>query len=108
MDIKDLTGLSKPLEKAVDAIRAAVGTWYEPTRIRREARAKADALAIYAEGEMKNADKLRRAAGRIAAVEARRQTNIEAIADRTLGEIPERVSTAPVDPDWVSLFFEEC
>ncbi len=43
--------LGKPLTALVQALRAAFGKAYEPTGIRREAKAKAEAALIYAKAE---------------------------------------------------------
>ncbi|AGA66437.1 membrane-fusion protein [Brachyspira pilosicoli P43/6/78] len=40
MEIKDLAGLSEPLKKLVETISNAIGKLYEPTHIKRIAKAK--------------------------------------------------------------------
>lgn len=42
---------SKALETFFDAITRGIGILYEPTRIRKEAKAKAEAMVILAEAE---------------------------------------------------------
>ena len=42
----DLKALAEPASKVIEAIRGAIGTLYEPTHVRRMARAEADAAAI--------------------------------------------------------------
>ncbi len=44
----DLRALSKPATKLIEAVRSATGIIYEPTRIRRKAKADADAKAAEA------------------------------------------------------------
>lgn len=49
----DQKGLSEPVTKLVDTVSSGVGILYEPTRIRRKARAEADAAIILARGDEK-------------------------------------------------------
>ncbi len=46
MEVKDLTGLSKPLTKLIEVIAAGCGRIYEPKHIRRMAQAKADEIRL--------------------------------------------------------------
>lgn len=52
MDVKSAAecakALSEPVGKLIDSVRAGCGRLYEPTRIRREAQANADAMVIAA------------------------------------------------------------
>lgn len=106
--IGDLTGLSRPLSKLVDAVSSGVGNLYEPTRIRREAKAKAEAQLILAEADIKTRELQRRADERVQHRELRRQMNIENITAKAAGELPEHVDEKRVDEDWVTQFFEQC
>lgn len=108
MDVKDLTGLGAAGEKAVEAIRAAIGVWYEPTRIRRKARAESDALAIYTDAEIRRNKTLGRAAKRLAFQEYSRQQNIEAIADEALRRLPPKPPEVSPATDWMAQFFDHC
>jgi hypothetical protein len=104
----DLGKVSKPLSKLVDAVSQGIGTLYEPTRIRRKARAQADASLIKAEADIKKKELLRRAANRLAFQEIYRQENIEHIIEIAAENLPDTVSDEPVDRDWVFRFFDGC
>jgi len=104
----DLGKVSKPISKLIDAVSQGIGTLYEPTRIRRRARAEADAALIKAEGDIRKRELLKRAANRLAFQEMRRQENIENIVEIAAASLPETVSEEPVDKDWISRFFDEC
>jgi hypothetical protein len=119
ISLTELKGISEPLCKLIDAIRAGIGVVYQPTQIRRKAKAEADAAIIMAEGEAqanirlaeshgKTLDIEARAKERIASRERRRQKNIEAIMEKAETALPETVSETAVDDDWVARFFEEC
>ena len=47
----DLSALSEPACKLIEAVTQCLGTLYEPTRIRRKAKAEADASLILAEAD---------------------------------------------------------
>lgn len=104
----NLGEISKPATKLVEAIASAIGTVYEPTRKRRDARAEADAKLIAAQGEIDLADLRERAGLRQQHVEIRRQNNLELIEAKAIAMLPSAVSEEPVDPDWVFTFTEEC
>jgi hypothetical protein len=104
----DLKAISKPASKLIDAVTGAVGALYEPTRIRRKARAEADAAIIEALARAEIGDIESRALGRLLSRETRRQENIEAITRQAISQLPEEVSPTPVDQDWMIQFFENC
>jgi hypothetical protein len=63
----DLGKLSEPATKLIDTVANAVGVTYEPTRVRRKAKAEADATIIIAKShqeirgiELRAAERLRK------------------------------------------------
>lgn len=104
----DLKALSEPASKLIEAVSSAVGVLYEPTRLRRRAKADADAALILAESEGAERGMALRAAERINSREIRRQENIERVIKGALGYLPESVSGEKVDEDWVVQFFDYC
>ncbi len=48
MDIKDLVGLSAPLERLIEVVASGLGKVYEPYYIRKTAAAKADEIRLLA------------------------------------------------------------
>lgn len=105
LSLIDLKALSEPANKLIDAAASAVGILYEPTRIRRKARAEADVAAILARGDEEVQEINLRAAERLANNELRRQKNIESIVVQAVEALPDQVSDEPVDEDWVAQFF---
>ena len=57
----NLDALSKPITALIDAVSRGIGTLYEPTRIQRNAKAKAEEIVIIAEAEKKKNDILKAA-----------------------------------------------
>lgn len=104
----DLKGLSEPASKLIDAVRSAVGILYEPTQIRRKAKAEVDASVVLAEGETKIRDIEIRSNERVRYREIRRQKNIEAITSKAIDSLPDSVSEDLVDQDWIFQFFDNC
>jgi uncharacterized repeat protein (TIGR03899 family) len=106
VSLVNLDGLSEPLAKLVEAIRSGCGVLYEPTQIRRRAKADADASLIKMKADLAIRDLAARAEERVKAKELRRQQNIESIVEQAAHFLPETVSSEKVDPDWIVQFFQ--
>lgn len=104
----DLKGWGEPVSKLIDAVRSATGVRYEPNRIRRKARAEADARIILAKADIQVSEITQRAAHRMIHREVRRQENIDAIVDSAMKQLPDSVAKEPVDDGWLAGFFEQC
>lgn len=127
--IIDLPGvvekMAKPIEKLVDTVACGVGKIYEPTYIKRMAKARAEEIRItsnairdnedipmlYANGVVNidatsTNDIVSRAAMRLGAQEVRKQQNIEKVIHFAKDELEqeESVSGEKVDPDWITRF----
>jgi len=105
MPIKDIAGLSEPITKLIETVSSAIGTLYEPKKIRLRARAEAEASIIQAEAEAEKKTIEYFASERIKYLELRRQQNIEKITNIAENQLPEEVSTQKVDEDWIIQFF---
>ncbi|MFC1895464.1 DUF2806 domain-containing protein [Thermodesulfobacteriota bacterium] len=104
----DLTKLAEPATQLIKAVRSALGILYEPTRIRRMAKALVDAERTMAEGRSEIKDIESRAMRRLLTQEVRHQENIEIITKLALKSLPDKVSDNLVDQDWVHQFFDYC
>lgn len=108
------TAASNPICKLIDTISSAIGTIYEPTKIRRKADAEAYEIRTLASakkeaeemGKSELALNLDRVGKRFVATELRRQENIDYIVGKAMEQIEmkESVSDKPVDPDWTARF----
>jgi hypothetical protein len=103
--IGDLAGLAKPLKKLIEIVEAGFGKVYEPTHVRRMARAQVDAALIKAEGDLEIEAIRERARLRLEHREIFRQENIDSIVTQAAGLLPESVSDTPVERDWIAEFF---
>lgn len=106
--VVDINLNSKAVEKLIEVVGKGCGILYEPTRIKRKAKAEVDADLIRVNSEIR-LDELRLAARSIAERrEMRRLENISSIIGASQEHLSELVSDTPVDPDWAANFFNNC
>lgn len=88
--------------------KLAKGGWlaYEPTHVKRMAKAQAKALTILAKAETEVTDIQRRAAQRWLREEERHQENIEAVVKGALPDLSEKAAPETLDDEWLSGFFD--
>jgi hypothetical protein len=107
----DLTALGQPATKLIEVVSTAIGVLYEPTRIRRKAKAEADANLILKVNEAELEQLARRAGIRLAHQELRRQENLEEILGEAVevlqGLDPSDTETI-VEEHWILDFFDKC
>lgn len=127
IEISDILGLSEPLTKLIETVSCGVGKLYEPTHIKRLAKAKAEEIKLisdtvtdnlclpisYKNGEIgidvTDANELvQRAQNRFLFQQMKKQQNIEAVVAHAYAELDKAktVSSIPVDEDWISSFFD--
>jgi hypothetical protein len=104
----NLGELSKPATVLIEKVSSAVGVLYEPTRIRKEAAAKADAALIEAQSNIVIGDMERRALVRFVVEQTREQKNIENITTKALPQVASESDPAKMDEDWIADFFSKC
>ena len=118
MEFKDLTGLSKPLTKFVSVCSKGLGKVYEPTHVRRLAKASATAKLIMQEAENKalvskeenclEINQMKKEyEAKIFHKEHKRQENVEIIMGRAYEKLKDKdeVSEEELDEDWITRFF---
>lgn len=108
LTIVDLSNLSKPADTLIKKIASATGTLYEPTRIRRKAKADVDAAKIAAVGEIDLEEIQQRGLERFVHNQTRKQENVEAIALGAIRDLPDDANVEDLDIDWLANFFEKC
>lgn len=124
MEIKDLAGLSRPLTKLVEVVSQGIGTMYEPTHIKRIAKAKSEEIKMitsaindsnlpiqYNNGQLaidtSTKDFLERTERRMLFLESKKQKNIEDIVAGAYEnlETEQNVSEEPLQEEWINRFF---
>lgn len=103
-----LSGLSKPGTKLIEKVSDALGVLYEPTRIRKKAKAEADAkrTELVSKLELEGIEK--RAVERFIKRESKRQKNIENITIQAAKNLSDTDNLADIEEDWIEAFFKEC
>lgn len=103
-----LSGLSEPGTKLIEKISDAIGVLYEPTRIRKKAKAEAEAkrTELISRLELEGIEK--RAVERFLKRETKRQENIENITMQAAQSLSESDNVSDIDEDWIEAFFREC
>jgi len=116
-DIKNFTGLEKPLEKLVETVASAIGVvgnhffGFDAARIKRIGEAEAEAerkkIIAQAEGQEKAIAILDRAGKRFAIEQYNKQINLENILVATKEELDGKtVSEESVEKDWTMRFLD--
>ena len=104
----NLGDLSKPATVLVEKVCGAVGVLFEPTRIKRQARAEAEAEKIKTLARIELKDIEQRALERFLHQEARKQENIESITAQAAASLPPAAKVEGLEEDWIAHFFEKC
>jgi roadblock/LC7 domain-containing protein len=104
----NLGDISKPATVLIEKVCAAVGVVFEPHRVKRMARAEAEAEKIKALSRIELSDIEHRAIERLVAQEARKQENIEQITAQAAASLPLDADVQALDEDWVAHFFKQC
>lgn len=107
--IVNLGDLAKPATVLIEKISGAIGVCYEPTRIKRKARAEAEAKTITQLADLGlQEEREQRAVSRLLTEETRKQENIEDITREALNNLNEDAKPEDIEDDWISHFFEKC
>ena len=99
--------LAAPATTLIEKISDAVGGAFRPQQIRRVAKAEADAEVIRARAEIEVSDIKRRALERFVEEEAKKQANMESIADKALLQLDDEASPENMEDDWITNFFDK-
>ncbi len=100
--------LGTPASILIEKISDAIGGIAKPWQIQRVANAEAQADLIRAEAQIKIGDIEHRALQRMINEEAKKQRNIENIADAAACKLTDQSHPEELDDDWISFFFEKC
>lgn len=101
--------LSAPVTKLIKKVSNAVGVIYEPTHIKRIARAEADAERIKAVARLELVSELQqRGLDRLIYQEGQKQANIESITAQAAELLAQDAEVERLDEDWLAHFFKQC
>jgi hypothetical protein len=105
--IKVEVDLTKPATVLIEKISGAVGVLYEPTRIKKKAKADAESEILMAKAKVKATQIEKRAAKRLILEETRKQNNMEAVVEKALPQLDKTADPSDVEDDWLAHFFEQ-
>ncbi|MCH7806960.1 MAG: DUF2806 domain-containing protein [Proteobacteria bacterium] len=104
----DLGKFAKPADRLIKVISQGFGKVYEPTHLRRMAKAKVDSKKTLKLGELALQNELEeRAIIRVVSEETRNQKNIEDITREAISHLNEDATPEKMDLDWVVHFLEQ-
>lgn len=99
--------ISRPLTRLIEKVSDAIGTLYEPCRIRKLAKAEVEANKIKALGEIETTEIQKRAIKRLVREEGKKQENIENLLKEAGPHLHEDSKPEEIENDWIANFFEK-
>ena len=103
--IVNIGELAKPATVLIEKVSAAVGCLYEPTKVKRLARAEAEAALVRAESDLQIGDLQRRAKRRWLHEEEMHQSNMEAQVASAIPLLNDQAKPEELDDDWLAHLF---
>ena len=107
ISVIDVKGISAPVTKLIEVLENASGVIFEPTRIRRKAKAKADARVIAVKAEIEITEIQQRGLTRLVYEEGKKQEHLEKIIEQSIPDVQTTAKPENIDPDWLYLFIEK-
>ena len=104
----DAGDFTKPANTLIEKISNAIGILYEPTRIKRAAKAEVEAKKIIAMGDIEVTETQQRGLTRLIQEEGKNQQNIELITAQAISGIEESAKPENIEDDWIAHFFDKC
>lgn len=99
--------LSKPITALIEKLSSGAGILYEPTRIKKQALAEAEAKKTHALADIEIKDIQKRALERFVREETIKQQNIESITEKTFEKLDDTAKPEEIEDDWISNFFDK-
>ncbi len=99
--------LAEPAKVLIEKLASAGYILYEPTHIKRVAKAEAKAALIQAESEIEIDHLKRRTAHRLIEEETRYQKNMEEITAKAVNQLNDDADPNTIDDDWIIKFFDK-
>ena len=99
--------LSKPITALIEKLSSGAGILYEPTRIKKQALAEAEAKKTHALADIELQDIQKRALERFVREETIKQQNIESITEKTFEKLDDTAKPEDIEDDWISNFFDK-
>lgn len=104
----NLGDLTKPATVLIEKICNSIGILYEPSHIKRLAKAKAEAVKIEALSKIEISGIEKKALDRMIQEETKKQENIDSVIKAACENLSSNANPSMMDEDWISHFFEKC
>lgn len=104
----DLGKLSQPATTLIEKISDAIGVWYEPRRMIKQAQAQAYVDLIKFNSARQLSTLEQRAMESFIAREAKKQDNIEQITATAINSLDSDSAPEEISNDWLNYFFSKC
>ena len=105
--LMNIGDLAKPAVVLIEKIASAGYILYEPRRIKKFAKAQAEAALTQAKSEIEIDDLKRRTAHRLIEEETRYQKNMEDITAKAVNQLNDDADPNAIDDDWIIKFFDK-
>ena len=104
----DAGDLAQPATTLVEKIFEAIGVWYEPTRLVKEAEARAHVALIEFNSKSTLSELQRRSLANFVKKEEKRQRNIDSIISNAISSLEPDSQPQNIEDDWLGQFFKLC
>ena len=105
--IFNIGDLAQPVTKLIEKVADAAGVLYEPRKIKRLAKAQAEADLIKAKSDIEITDLQNRGLYRFVQEEGKKQENLEGVIEKTIPLLDTDAKPQEMDDDWVMNFFDK-
>jgi Protein of unknown function (DUF2806) len=105
--ILNIGDLAQPVTTLIEKIADATGVIFEPWKIKRNAKAEAEANLIKAKSNLEISDLQRRGLQRFVQEEGKKQENIENIMEKTIPLLEEGSKPNEINDDWLMNYVDK-
>jgi hypothetical protein len=107
VDLGTVGELSKPIHALVNRLSEHLGSFFEPGRVVKRAKAQAEVKLIEARTKIQLTEIEERGLRRLAVEEGSKQNNIETISLKALPHLKEDAKPEQLETDWITNFFDK-
>jgi Protein of unknown function (DUF2806) len=105
--ILNIGDLAQPVTTLIEKVADATGVIFEPWKIKRNAKAEAEANLIKVKSNLEISDLQRRGLQRFVQEEGKKQENIENIIEKTIPLLEEGSKPEKIDDDWLMNYVDK-
>ena len=103
----NLGDIAKPIDTLINKISDAIGVLYEPTHMKRKAKAEIEIVKMNSLAKFDLNDIENRAMKRLLHKETQKQENIESIIEQAVTNLQNDAEPEKLERDWLTIFFDK-